>query len=718
VNQGTDKTAMNFRRLLPEFRWQSCLSPGLPSPVLLALLILLLNLWLNAPLFMPGELPFRGSVEGGYVSMSRFLSQHPHPWGWNPLPYCGLPVQFMYVPALPYLGALGIRLLPHVAPDTVFRAIVALATCLGPVTLFFFALHFTGSRRWALAAALAYSFLSPSYGLFPAVEKDRGIVQLPWRIQVLAKYGEGPHNTGLTLLPVALLAVYLAGKRRGYPRILLAAVLLAAIPLTNWVAAFALAISCLLLLLAAWGEPEFQTWRALAAAALAWLLACFWLTPSFVKIIFFNWPVDSFAYRLGPKQVCALAGMVAGALLIRLLFRWLHGSFYLCLATLGAFVFGWIATGFYVYGVDTIPESRRYAIEFEFFLALALVEGLRLTLNSSNQTVRLCALGSGGLLVLAGLPQLWAYAAQGWRQWLPQPPETTVEYQLARWIANHPPEGRVFASGGLRFRLNSWFDLPQVGGGFETGLRNRVPVDLVYDIRAASSLRPGHETEDTILELQALGAEYVVVHGPKSKEYYRDFVRPERLAARLQPVYHIDDDTIYALPPQPLAHLMRPELMRPEQVRPEKIADSDVRAHHDVLTQYVAAIVDPSRPALRCQWTDTGTLAITGPAPPGDVVAIQVNADPGWRATQDGHDIAITQDQLGFVVLHPSPAAATRIELRYRGTTEQRIMAAVSAIAWLASLFALWGRRFRLPTLLASFRTASFRTASFRKGHA
>jgi len=689
---GTDKTAMNFRRILPEIRWQSCLSPGL------ALTILLLNLWLNAPLFMSGELPFRGSVAGGYVGMSRFLSQHPNPWGWNPFPYCGLPVQFMYVPALPYLSALGIRLLPHVSPDLVFRTIVALATCLGPVTLFFFALHFTGSRRWALAAALAYSFLSPSYGLFPAVEKDRGIVQLPWRIQVLAKYGEGPHNTGLTLLPIALLALWLAGKRRGTPRILLAAVLLAAIPLTNWVAAFALAISCLLLLLAAWGEPEFEAWRALAAAAFAWLLACFWLTPSFVKIIAFNWPVDSFAYRLGPQQVWALAGMVAGALLVRLLFRWLHGSFYLCLATLGAFVFGWIATAFYIYGVDTIPESRRYAIEFEFFLALALVEGLRLTLHSSNQTVRMCAVGSGGVLLLAGLPQLSAYATQGWQKWLPLAPETTIEYQLARWIAQHPPEGRVFASGGLRFRLNSWFDMQQVGGGFETGLRNRVPVDLAWGIRAAGNLRPGHETEDTLLELKALGAEYVVVHGPKSREYYGDFVRPERMAAGLQAVYHTEDDTIYALPPRPLAHLMRPE----------EIPDSDVREHHEALTRYVAAIDDPARPALQTRWIGTGTLEMTGPAPPGDLVAIQVNADPGWRATQDGHEIPITQDQLGFVVLHPTPAAATRIELRFRGTIEQRIMAAVSVLAWLACLFALWGRRTqrvpRLPTLFAFLR--------------
>ena len=64
----------------------------------MALAIFLLNVWLNAPLFMTGELPFRGSIEGGYVGMARFISAHPNPWGWNPFPYCGLPTEFMYVP--------------------------------------------------------------------------------------------------------------------------------------------------------------------------------------------------------------------------------------------------------------------------------------------------------------------------------------------------------------------------------------------------------------------------------------------------------------------------------------------------------------------------------------------------------------------------------------------------------------------------------------------
>jgi hypothetical protein len=645
-----------------------------------ALFILLLNLWLNAPLFMAGELPFRGSVEGGYVSMSRFLSQHPNPWGWNPLPYCGLPVQFMYVPAMPYLTALGIHLLPHVTPDRIFRTIVSFNTCLGPVTLYFFGLYFTGRRRWALAAALAYSFVSPSYGLFPAIEKDRGIAQLPWRVQVLGKYGEGPHNTGLMLLPMALLALFRAGKGRGYPPILLAAVLLAAIPLTNWVAAFALAISCLVLLLAAWGEAEFRTWRALAAAALAWLLACFWLTPSFIKVIFFNWPVDSFAYQLGNQQARAIAGMVAGALVVRALFHFLGGSFYLRLVTLGVFVFGWISTVYYVYGIDTIPESRRYAIEFEFFFALAIMEALRLAVNQANQTVRLCAYCSGGLLLLVGLPQLFSEAKQGWQAWLPVAPERTIEYRLARWLEDRKPVGRVFASGGLRFRLNSWFDIQQVGGGFETGLQNRMPVELAYRIRAASNLWKGHETEDTLLELKALGTQYVVVHGAASREYYRDFVRPERMAASLPAALHVEDDTIYELPGRPLAHLMLPE----------EIPSVDPREHPEVLVKYVGAMEDAARPSLRSRWDDPSTFTMEGPVPEGHLIAVQVNDDRGWRATQDGRRIEITQDALGFVVLHPSPAAASRIELQYWGTLEQRLMAALCGVSWMVALFAFF----------------------------
>ena len=73
---------------------------------MIAVSLFALNVVLNLPLFMRGESPYRDSIEPGYAGMSRSITESPSMWGWNPLQYCGLPVQFMYVPALHYLTAL------------------------------------------------------------------------------------------------------------------------------------------------------------------------------------------------------------------------------------------------------------------------------------------------------------------------------------------------------------------------------------------------------------------------------------------------------------------------------------------------------------------------------------------------------------------------------------------------------------------------------------
>jgi hypothetical protein len=280
---------------------------------------------------------------------------------------------------------------------------------------------------------------------------------------------------------------------------------------------------------------------------------------------------------------------------------------------------------------------------------------------------------------------LWAYFNEGWSRWKPAPRESSIEYHMASWMAQHPPEGRVLASGGLRFRLNSWFDIPQVGGGFETGLQNRVPWDLSNRAHAAFDLKPGREIADTLLMLKALDTQYVVIHGPQSREYYRDFKQPERIVASLPRVYHEEDDTIYALPARPLAHLVSAaELPGPDAVK-----------NPQVLEPYIAAMEDSTRPALRTAWRDNNTFEIEGAVDAGRMVAVSMNADPGWHATEDGRAIRMETDNLGFMVLHPSASAATRIELLYRVGAEPWIMAAVSALAWIGAVGALfvWRKR-------------------------
>ena len=63
-------------------------------------------------------------------------------------------------------------------------------------------------------------------------------------------------------------------------------------------------------------------------------------------------------------------------------------------------------------------------------------------------------------------------------------------------LAEREPRGRVYVSGGLRFRLNLWTDLPQTHGTFESGLLNRTPLDWDYRIRSMVGARPDREVED------------------------------------------------------------------------------------------------------------------------------------------------------------------------------------------------------------------------------
>lgn len=644
----------------------------------IAFALFLLNFALNTPLFMQGDMPYRDSIEAGYASMASFVAAHPNPWGWNPTQYCGLPLQFVYVPLLLYATAL-MSSIVAAQPEYLYRLITATMVCLGPATLFLFALYFTRSRKWALAAALAYTFFSPVYGMTEHIDGDRGIAQVPWRVQVYAKYGEGPHNTGLALMPLALVAAWGAAVGRRYWRVFLAAVLLAAIALTNWVSALATGAGCLLMMacgVATERAMDFRARRIWAAAGLAWLLACFWLTPSFIQTVFFNWPKDAFGYVAGWRQAYSAIGLAAAFVAVRYALLRARCSFYTCFVTLAALVFGWIVFGHYWFGVSLIPESRRYALEFEFFLILALVEGLRVAWERKDVRVRAVAVTAAAVLVLPGLGQARRYISHDRAVRYPLPLEATVEYPLAKWLAARPITGRVFASGGLRFRLNSWFEVPQVGGGFESGLANRVPVDLVYAARTGKA-DIGRGPIDLLTQLKAMGVEYVVVHGPKSREYYRDFTNPGRFDAALPAVFRMEDDTIYHLPVKSLAHLVALEEL-PEGHRPPQ------------LDAYAAAMDDPERPKLATAWRGTDVLDIRGPCPSGRIVSVQVNWDAGWAAYQDGSPLKVEKDRLGFILLRPAASPAARIELRYEGTLEPRVMAALSLAAWLAALAALF----------------------------
>jgi hypothetical protein len=305
---------------------------------------------------------------------------------------------------------------------------------------------------------------------------------------------------------------------------------------------------------------------------------------------------------------------------------------------------------------------------------LAGWEWFRMARQSDNHKVRNRAAIACAVILLWGSSQPYKYLTQGWEKWRPVSPDLTPEYRVARWLESQHPQGRVMASGGVRYRLNNLTWLEQTGGTFETGLRNRTPVHYDYQIRTSIGSEDGYQGSDGLLQLKAMGVEYVVINGPGSQEFYRDYVHPHKFDELLEKVYADSGDMVYRVPFKSYANLIHPYEV-PNWARPPKLIGT-----------YVAAIEDYNRPQLTTKWLNENQLEIKGQIEKNSSVAVRVSWDPGWDATQDGKPIGLSADALGFMLLKAREAENSTILLTYKGTQEQRVMAGVSALAWLMAL--------------------------------
>ena len=572
------------------------------------------------------------------------------------------------------LTALGIRLFSAASPDTIYRALVCLATCLGPVTLFYFALSFTGSRRWAFATAVAYSLVSPSYALFPAVEKDRGIVQLPWRIQVLAKYGEGPHDTGLTLLPLALAALWRAAvkaRRTGtlswppscWP---------SSRSPTGWPRSRWLCPVC------------FCYWPPRGSPASVWAgrsppprsPGCW---PPFGSPQPSSAPSSQLARRLlrlsaSPDAGCSprrarrrLRAHLAGVPLaprFRLsllrpdgLVRLRHRSPPPGTSTASTSSPSRAATP------SSSSSSWRWRWpRFCDCLAQSQRHGAPVCRRAGGRDAagrRPPTLGRSH----AGLDPLVAIPAREHRRVSSRPMDCATP---ARRAASSPPAACASASTpGSTSRRSAAVSRP--------ASRTASRWLLAYRVRANADLPPGHEYEDTFSSSRPSARNTSWSTDPNPASITATSSVPTASSPRSPP-----STTSRTTPSTPCLRAPWPTSSNPRNF-----------PRCQSLSPYVAAIEDPSRPPLALQWTSAGAFTVSGPVRPGERISVQINDDPGWRATQDGAPVPISQDGLGFMVLKATPSAAARIEVRYRGTVQPKILGVVSALAWIAALFGL-----------------------------
>ena len=307
------------------------------------------------------------------------------------------------------------------------------------------------------------------------------------------------------------------------------------------------------------------------------------------------------------------------------------------------------------------------------------VQTCALPIYAGGGVNRFCVGMTACLLAVSGTPQAMKYLRDGYDSWKLRPKEYTVEYRLADWLRKRAPSGRVYVSGGLRFRLNSWFDVTQTNGTFDSGLLTRTPLELDYRFRSLNGIRKGMEQKDSLLMLQAMGVEYVVAHGEKSEEYYRDVKQQDRLEALFPVVYDAGPDRVFQVPFRGLAFFRR---------------------HNEAPASWQPAYLESYLPhalesggGLLLDWEGTGRMRIRGGMLPEDSgISVMMTHDPGWRATHKGIAIPVERDPMGFLYLRPPAGGEPDIVLEYGMSWEKRLTLAVSAAAWVLSVIACMNR--------------------------
>ncbi len=640
-----------------------------------ALALFAANVYVCRELFRIEWLRHMGSIEGVYIGISRYAMEHWRDLSWFPLWYNGVPYQNTYPPLLHLLVAFAAKSFRY-TPQHAHHWVTALMYCLGPVTVYALVLRLSRSRWAALAAGLIYSFLSLSAWLIPDVAADLGSRLHARRLQALVYYGEGPHITGMTLLPLALLFVDIAMTRRRAGWFALAAIFVALPVLSNWLAAFALAIMMLAYVLARYGAKDW-TWRDLAYLAwigvAAYALAMPLAPPSTIAVTQHNAQTIGGDFRLVYQALPRWTAVILIALVwIKAAMRGL--SVQLQFAIVFAFLMSLLTLMSAWFDVSIMPQPVRYHLEMEMALAIVIALAAGAILKKFPRWVSIAAFAMLALGLVQPIRQYRRYAKQ--TLILPIDIATTTEWKTAQWLKNNWTGERVLLSGSNAFWLTAFCDVPEVTGGFDQGITEYAIREGVYEIYTGAAAGD-RETEYSLLWLKALGAQAVNVTGPESREFYHPFAHPKKFDGVLAEVWRDGGDAMYRVTPRrSLARVVG----RKSLVAREPVNGIDI----DPLRAYVADLDSPNFPQAGFDWTSPHSTRIATALTKDQVVSIQIAWHAGWRAAVNGREMPIHRDGIGLMYLDPGIEGPAKIEVIYDGGREMRVARGVSLITALA----------------------------------
>lgn len=647
------------------------------------LLICLLAAAIVRPLFKAKYLDKWSSIESTFISDARFLRDHwPHP-RWQPNWYLGTRFDYIYPPALRYGTAAIAKINPRVLPVKAYHIYTALLFCLGLAGVYVLARTGADSRAAGWLAAIATALVSPSFLLIGELRADEWH-WTPQRLSVMVRYGEGPHMSSLAILGFALAFSWRALRKHSPGWLALAALFCALVVSHNFYGATALAILFPILAWSLWitHQDHGLWWRAILIAVVAYGFTAFWLVPTYLRVT-----LDNMKYVSSPGNKWSLwVALLLAILYVKATERWAKGrperAWAAFLAGAAAF-FVLNVVGNYYLKFRVIGEPLRMAPELDLALILVMVELMRRAWRARRKRLwRPVA----ALVLVSWLPTGLTFLSQAWTHYLADPDYTQrVEYKITSWMATNMPEARAMAVGTVRFWYNAWHDLQQLGGGSEQGLLNPVTVPAYY------YLALGEDTEGSIVFMQSVGVDAIIVHDKNSQEPYKDFQHPEQFAGKLEVLHDSGQgDVIYRIPRR------YPGLAR--VVDTAKLDALGPSAHEPgmaYLKPWAELIEKGPEAPTETQWRGPEVLDVKAPVAAGQSLMVLETYDRAWRAYANGKPVAIRRGPLNFMRLDPPPGTR-ELRLAFETPRENIVgwgLTLITVVCWLGLLRAAWRKR-------------------------
>lgn len=629
------------------------------------IVLLVLNIWIAAPLFQIEYTIHTFSIEYAFIAIAeRMRSAWPQFTWWREW-YCGIPFQNSYPPFLHAIVALCGSLF-GLSSARAYHIVVATFYCAGPLTVFWLARTMSVSTARAFLAAVFMTGFSPSAWML----KERGLTDMlhdyAHRFYDTAYYGEGPHTTSMALLPVAIILLHHALNDRRWT--LAAAAGLASVVLTNWLGGFALAAAVVAYLCSR--ELDWRLWlRAAQIGCLSYALASPMIPPSTLMAVRHNAQQLGGDYRFGMiNLICLIVTFCIAGVLGRISSR---------LAMRFAISFSMVMTTITLAGewfkFAILPQPERYHTEME--IALCLLFAIMLPERRWVIAVALAV----------SLHSIYHCAERAHSIALPIDIKTTSEYRVAQWFDRNMHGGRVSAPGSISFAMNIWTQTPQIDGGFDHGILNKLIPAIKYQLHSGAN---AHDREGEVATdwLKALGVHAVAVSGPGSTEAFKPITNPEKFDGKLQLLWHDHGDSVYRIP-QRSTSLAR--------AIPRSAVVDHAPAYANMtesLHPYLNACDDPSMPDVSWEWISRDRAVAKAVLTSDLVISIQIAFCPGWTANINGKSTEILSDGLGQMLIEPNIAGPCSIELHYTGGREAQLARAICFLAMIGGILLLFRR--------------------------